>query len=142
MTDTPLHDDVSARPAAKAGSVLTTMGVTVRTLPRYVAEESDVQVRRFVFAYDIRITNERDEPVQLLTRHWSIVDADGSAHVVDGDGVVGQQPVIQPGNSFEYSSWCPLTTAWGTMEGRYTLRSKDAGEFSVGIGRFFLVAGE
>ena len=88
------------------------------------------------------IANESDRWVKLLRRRWIIVDSLGERQEVVGEGVIGAQPELEPGQSFEYSSYCPLSTEWGTMEGQYTMR--DAGEqsFEVTIGRFFLVAEE
>lgn len=142
MTDTPAHDELSVPASPARGSSQTTMGVTVRVEPRFIEEESSAADRRFVFAYFIRIVNERGEAVQLLTRHWRIVDSHGNTHHVDGEGVVGKQPIIAPGEMFEYSSWCPLSTAWGTMEGHYVVRGESGDEFNVHVGRFYLVAGK
>lgn len=150
------------------GSEATTAGVRVKVTPTYLADRSDPEgVRadfgsaRFVFGYRIRITNESDRTVQLLSRHWIIVDADGHRSDVNGEGVVGQQPVLAPGHSFEYSSICPLPTPWGTMEGAYRFREvpprqtslpadhstdlasaaeRKPAEFPVSIARFFLVS--
>jgi ApaG protein len=121
-----------------------TAGIRVRVQPRYLAEQSDPEQHRFMFAYRISIRNESERIVQLLSRHWIIVDADGERHVVRGEGVVGQQPELRPGASFEYASFCPLQTSWGTMEGSYLMQvlgGPGAGELvEVQIARFFLVA--
>lgn len=137
------------------GSEALTRGVRVQVTPSFLADRSDPRGERsrsgdtssgrFVFGYRIRITNESQAPVQLLSRHWIIVDADGERSEVKGDGVVGQQPVLAPGQSFEYSSICPLATPWGTMEGSYRFREalgpgNHGEEFSVAIARFFLVS--
>lgn len=122
------------------GSELATRGIRVRVTPSFVREQSDPEQSRFVFAYRVRIHNESPRQVQLLSREWRIVDADGECNIVRGEGVVGQQPVIPPGQWFEYSSFCPLITSWGTMEGRYTFRAEDGEEFEVPIARFYLVA--
>jgi ApaG protein len=98
--------------------------------------------KRYVFAYKIRISNEGASRAQLLERHWAIVDADGEHHEVRGEGVVGHQPDLAPGQAFEYSSYCPLTTPWGTMEGEYVMEGEDGERFEIGVGRFFLVAAE
>lgn len=122
------------------GSDLCTRGIRVQVAPSFVHEQSDPSQNRFVFAYRVRITNETPGWVQLLGREWRIVDADGELNVVRGEGVVGQQPVITPGQTFEYSSFCPLTTPWGTMEGTYSMQSEDGGQLTIPIARFYLVA--
>ncbi len=122
------------------GSELTTRGIRVQVAPSYVTEQSDPSQNRYVFAYRVRVTNESQAQVKLLAREWQIVDSDGELNVVKGEGVVGQQPVIAPGQTFEYSSFCPLITPWGTMEGVYAMESADGKRFSVPIARFFLVA--
>jgi len=122
------------------GSDLTTRGIRVQVAPSYVSEQSDPSQNRFVFAYRVRVTNEAPSSVRLTGREWRIVDSDGELNIVKGEGVVGQQPTIQPGQTFEYSSFCPLTTPWGTMEGSYAMESEDGQRFTVLIARFFLVA--
>jgi ApaG protein len=120
------------------GSVTITEGVRVAVSPSFLPEHSDLEEGRYVFAYRVRLTNESEHRVQLLSRHWLIIDGDGERSEVDGEGVVGQQPVIEPGQSYSYSSFCPLQTEWGTMEGWYTFRDLTGREFRVEIGRFFL----
>lgn len=139
------------------GSDSVTSGIRVVVFPTYLPDHSEpappgkggAPVRRsaggrYVFSYRIQITNQTPRPVQLLSRHWIIVDGDGERGEVQGEGVVGQQPVIAPGQMFEYSSFCPLRTPWGTMEGEYTFTSAggaDTGEkFAVAVARFYLVA--
>ena len=122
------------------GSDVTTHGIRVQVVPSYVPEQSDPGQNRFVFAYRVRITNQNPGEVHLLAREWRIVDADGELNVVKGEGVVGQQPVISPGQGFEYSSFCPLITPWGTMEGSYSMEDAAGQQISVPIARFFLVA--
>ncbi len=120
-----------------------THAIRVRVAPEYLSDESSPQDRKFLFAYRVTIRNERDEPVRLLSRRWTIIDADGESNMVRGEGVVGQQPLIRPGETFEYSSMCPLTTPWGTMEGAYTLELSElptAPKFEAAISRFYLVA--
>jgi len=119
-------------------SDLTTDGVRVGATGYYLPDESEPDDRRFVFGYTIVIVNTGDEPVQLLTRHWVIIDALGRREEVQGDGVVGQQPRLMPGKAFKYQSFCPLKTPWGTMEGSYRLRTDSGEEFDAHIGRFFL----
>lgn len=119
-----------------------TDGVRVSVTPAYLPEHSDPLDKRFVFAYRIRITNESERWVKLLSRRWVIVDSLGESQEVTGEGVIGAQPELEPGQSFEYSSYCPLTTPWGTMEGQYTMRRDDGSTFLATIARFFLVAEE
>ena len=95
-------------------------------------------VQKFVFGYRITIRNEGDSTVQLLSRHWHIIDADGEQHEVRGEGVIGHTPVLEPGQEFEYTSFCPLETEWGTMEGEYQMMRDDGWMFEAKIGRFIL----
>ena len=117
-----------------------THGVRVTVSPRYQAEESDPARPLHVFRYAIRISNESDAPMTLLSRRWRIIDANGEEEEVVGEGVVGVQPRIGAGKSFEYSSFCPLRTRWGTMEGEYTLRRDDGHQLQVQVARFYLAA--
>jgi ApaG protein len=105
---------------------------------RYLADQSDEADDRHVFAYTITLTNEGEHAVQLLSRHWIITDANSHVQEVKGKGVVGEQPVIQPGQSFEYTSGTVLATQVGTMSGRYQMQVVDGGEFSVLIPQFVL----
>ena len=88
----------------------TTDGVTVRVAVSYLPEQSEPRRGRWFWAYHIRIENESARSVQLLTRHWVIIDGRGARHSVEGEGVVGEQPLIEPGASFDYVSGCPLAT--------------------------------
>lgn len=115
----------------------TTRGITVRVAPRYLPEQSDPQAPRFVWSYHVRIENHGEVEVQLLRRHWLITDAYGRSNEVDGDGVVGEQPLIAPGGAFDYISGCPLPTTSGSMRGHYTMRS-EGGLFDVAIPGFML----
>lgn len=122
-----------------ASSVTLTRGFRVSVAPSYMPEHSDPLGGRFVFGYRIRIRNESGARARLVTRRWLIVDGDGERQEVQGEGVVGQQPYLEPGQSFAYSSFCPLPTARGTMEGAYTMRTDGGDEFDIDIGRFYLV---
>jgi ApaG protein len=128
------------------GSDVTTQGFRVQVRPAYLPEQSGEgeawKGRRYVFSYTIRVTNQSNRGAKLLSRQWIIVDADGERHEVRGEGVVGRQPDIAPGQEFEYSSYCPLQTPWGTMEGSYSMRGDGGEEFQIAIGRFYLVAPE
>jgi ApaG protein len=95
---------------------------------------------RFLFAYRIRITNQGDRTAQLLRRHWYITDANGHVEEVEGVGVVGETPVLRPGASFDYTSFCPLPTPFGTMHGTYQVRFEDGTQVDVEIGQFSLIA--
>jgi ApaG protein len=119
-------------------SEATTRGVKVEVESRYLQEKSDPGHKRWFFAYDIRISNEGDDVVQLLTRHWIITDANGNVEEVKGPGVVGNQPVLAPGESFEYTSFCPLTTPFGTMEGSYQMVTDGGAGFDATIAQFAL----
>ena len=121
------------------GSERRTGGMRVVVTPRYVREQSDPLSRQWLFAYQIHITNEGEEPARLVSRRWEIVDAHGERENVRGPGVVGQQPRLEPGRGFEYSSFCPLRTNWGTMEGAYRFMTDAGREFEAEVGRFYLV---
>lgn len=123
-------------------SIAVTEGVRVEATPFYLAEQSNPASGQFVFGYQIRISNQTDMSLQVLSRRWRIVDADGLERLVEGEGVVGQQPWIGPGESFVYSSFCPLETAWGTMEGSYTIVDQEGRARQVQVGRFYLVSAE
>lgn len=116
----------------------TTRGVRVQVESRYLDERSSPAERYFLFSYQVRITNRSEETVQLVSRRWIITDADGHVERVEGPGVVGVQPVLPPGESFEYTSFCPLQTPVGTMEGGYLLRTPDGEAFEAGILPFSL----
>jgi ApaG protein len=118
----------------------TTDGVTVRVSVSYLPEQSEPERGRWFWAYHIRLENEGTETVQLLTRHWVITDGRGARHSVEGEGVVGEQPVIEPGASFDYVSGCPLATPTGAMQGSYQMVREDGAVFAVEIPRFSLFA--
>jgi ApaG protein len=104
----------------------------------YVEEQSDPRDRRYVFAYTITIRNEGSQPAKLLTRHWIITDSDGKVQEVRGDGVVGEQPHLQPGQGFRYSSGAVLETPVGTMHGSYQMVADDGERFDAPIAPFRL----
>ena len=118
----------------------TTDGVTVRVSVSYLPEQSEPERGRWFWAYHIRLENEGADTVQLLTRHWVITDGRGARHSVEGEGVVGEQPVIEPGASFDYVSGCPLATPSGAMQGNYRMVREDGAVFDVEIPRFSLFA--
>jgi len=115
-----------------------TRGVRVEVVSRYVPEQSEPRIGRWFFAYDIEISNLGDEVVQLVNRHWIITDANGRVEEVKGPGVVGDQPVLAPGESYEYTSFCPLTTPFGTMEGSYEMTTVGGVTFRARIAQFTL----
>ena len=118
----------------------TTDDVTVRVSVNFLPEQSEPARGRWFWAYHVRLENARSIAVQLISREWTIADGRGGRHEVQGEGVVGEQPVIEPGASFDYVSGCPLTTPTGWMEGRYQMVGADGRAFEVGIPRFPLVA--
>jgi ApaG protein len=116
----------------------TTEGIRVGATAFYLPEESDVEGKRYVFGYRIVIVNDGSQSATLRTRRWKIIDAQGNVDEVRGEGVVGEQPRLAPGNAFKYTSYCPLPTEWGTMEGTYEFERDDGERFDVKIGRFYL----
>jgi ApaG protein len=116
-----------------------TNGIRVEVLSRYSPENSRSLEGAWVFEYTVRITNLGSETVQLLSRRWIITDALEHTEEVKGPGVVGQQPVLAPGESFKYSSWCPLKTPTGAMRGSYRMAGAD-GQFDIEIAPFALKA--
>ena len=118
----------------------TTEKITITVRPVFIDTESDPIERKFTFAYFVRIENHGAEPVQLLRRHWFINHGGGRVEEVEGEGVVGQQPMIQPGGSHEYNSFCILETFEGTMEGTYLMRRPNGELFYVVVPRFSLRA--
>ncbi|HEY0073006.1 MAG TPA: Co2+/Mg2+ efflux protein ApaG [Abditibacteriaceae bacterium] len=116
-----------------------THGIRISVASDYVPEASKPDEGRFLFAYHITIANESDQAAQLLTRHWIIKDAYNNIEEVRGEGVIGQQPFLAPGESFQYSSGCPLPTEWGTMRGTYSMVRSDGEPFEVEIPVFALL---
>lgn len=124
--------------AAETMYEATTREIRVRVMPEFVEDRSSPAKNRYFWAYTVEIANEGGETVQLLTRHWVITDGHGHTEEVRGPGVVGEQPVLEPGESFTYTSGCPLTTPSGIMVGSYQMQT-DGGElFDVEIPAFSL----
>ncbi len=121
-----------------SSSQATTRGIRVDVEAEYVAERSAPSRGKWFFAYRVRISNEGTERVQLVSRHWIITDAHGRVEEVRGPGVVGEEPVLGPGDSFEYLSFCPLDTSFGTMHGTYQMVTRDGTTFDVEIAPFAL----
>ena len=117
-----------------------TNGIRVEVLARHSPENSRPGQDEWVFQYTVRITNQGPETVQLLSRHWIITDAFEHVEEVRGPGVVGEQPVLGPGESFKYSSWCPLKTPMGMMHGTYQMVRTDGSQFDIQIAPFGLRA--
>jgi ApaG protein len=121
-------------------SVAVTKNIRVEVLSRYSPENSRPFEDEWVFQYTVRITNEGTETVQLVSRHWIITDGLDHVEEVRGPGVVGEQPVLAPGESFKYSSWCPLKTPTGMMRGTYQMVRADGSAFEIEIAAFGLKA--
>jgi ApaG protein len=121
-----------------AASEAVTQGIRVTVECRYAPEYSQPQRNQWFFLYTIQIANEGAQQVQLLSRHWVIRDATGRVEEVRGPGVVGETPVLEPGESFEYTSGCPLTTPFGSMEGSYQMVTAKGEHFDAEVARFFL----
>lgn len=112
--------------------------IIVEAQPQYIEAQSAPDQNRFVFAYTITITNAGTEPARLLTRHWLITDANGKVQEVNGEGVVGEHPHLEPGESFRYTSAAMIETPVGVMQGKYEMRSDSGIDFSAPIPRFTL----
>ena len=117
-----------------------TNDIRVEVVSRHSPENSKPLQDEWVFQYTVRITNQGSETVQLLSRHWIITDALEHTEEVKGPGVVGEQPVLAPGESFKYSSWCPLKTASGMMRGAYQMAHAGGNQFDIEIAPFALKA--
>ncbi len=115
-----------------------TRGIRIAVQSVYVPERSDPDEKQWFFAYQVRVSNEGTETAQLVSRHWIITDADGHVEQVKGPGVVGEQPVLRPGESFEYTSACPLGTPVGTMHGSYQMVTTGGERFDAEIAPFSL----
>lgn len=116
----------------------TTQGIRIHVSAQLIPDQSDPDEKRYAFAYRVRISNEGKDWAKLRSRRWVITDGDGEVKVVEGPGVVGDQPELGPGDSYEYMSGSLLPTAWGTMEGHYVMQRQDGTQFEAQIGRFFL----
>ena len=115
-----------------------TNGILVTVESEYIPERSSLSSRQFAFAYTVRIANQGAAPAQLRTRHWIIADGDGHVQEVRGDGVVGEQPFLRPGQQFEYTSWCVIATPTGTMRGSYQMVRPGGEGFDAEIAPFRL----
>lgn len=115
-----------------------TRGVRVEARPEYLPDQSDPANGLWFWAYHVVVSNEGERPVRLVSRHWIITNAQGHQEHVRGPGVVGEQPLIRPGQSFRYTSGCPLDTSMGTMHGTYQMTTEEGDEFEAIIAPFTL----
>jgi len=115
-----------------------TRNIHITVTPEFVPERSDADERQFFWAYAVEIANRGDIAVQLTARHWKITDGNGRCEEVKGPGVVGEQPVLKPGETFRYTSGCPLSTPSGIMVGTYRMVSEDGDQFEAEIPAFSL----
>jgi ApaG protein len=115
-----------------------TRNIRVAVKPAFLDDQSDPEEARYLWSYTVTIENKGPETVQLLSRYWHITDAEGHVQEVRGPGVVGAQPVLAPGQSFQYTSGCPLPTASGAMQGRYLMRAATGEDFEAEIPGFVL----
>ncbi len=119
-------------------SAATTRGIRIEVKSTYLSERSSPRDNSYLFAYHVRVSNVGSETAQLVSREWIITNAEGEVERVKGPGVVGEQPVLQPGASFEYTSYCPLKTAVGSMQGSYQMVTADGNKFDAQIAPFTL----
>ncbi len=120
-------------------STCETQGVKVTAQPSFLTEQSKPDQNRWVWSYRITVVNEGDEAVQLVDRHWIITGEDGEVEEVRGEGVIGQQPVLSPGEEFSYESFCPLSSDFGFMRGSYGMVKGDGTRFEATIAPFVLM---
>ena len=131
LIDTPIYVTMET---------LTTAGITISVEPFYLPKESTPVQQRYVHAYRITIENKSSEVVQLLRRHWRILESNGILREVEGEGVVGLQPILEPGQSHQYTSWCPMMTDIGKMSGTFQMKNLDTEAlFDVTVPQFKLV---
>ena len=117
-----------------------TSGIKVQVVSKYIPEHSNPNIPRYFFAYWVTITNESESNIKLLDRHWKITNATGNSDVVDGEGVIGKQPIINAGASFSYNSFCPLETEFGMMTGHYQVKREDGHFIKIEIPKFQLIS--
>ena len=117
-----------------------TDGLIVRVAVNFLPQQSRIEAGKWFWVYHIRIENESKRTVKLMTRHWRITDGRGMVNLVEGEGVVGEQPTLAPGESHDYVSGCPLGTPLGSMEGHYTFRAEDGTPIRAAIPQFPLAA--
>lgn len=117
-----------------------TDGITVRVAVNFLPEQSRIEAGKWFWVYHIRIENQSNQAVRLTTRHWRITDGHGAVNLIEGEGVVGEQPLLKPGQSHDYVSGCPLATPHGSMEGYYTFTRADGRQMRAAIPFFPLAA--
>jgi len=120
-------------------SICETQGVKITARPSFLIEQSQPDRNKWVWSYEITVINVGEEAIQLVDRHWVITDAGGEIEEVRGEGVVGQQPVIEPGDSFSYQSFCPLATEHGFMRGAFGMVKADGSRFEAAVAPFVLL---
>jgi ApaG protein len=113
--------------------------ISIEVEPAYIEEQSDPDHEQYVFSYTVTIINDGTVPAKLLTRHWVITDADGDTQEVKGEGVVGEQPYLKPGEAFQYTSGTLMKTPVGSMQGSYQMLADDGIKFDAQIPEFYLV---
>lgn len=123
----------------KVNSITITEGIQVTVDPEFVQEENTKEGNKHLFSYRVEIANIGKEWAKLVSRYWCIINADGEKDEVRGGGVVGYYPELKPGSSFTYTSYCPLDTEWGTMEGYFEMLKEDGTSFYAKIDRFYLI---
>lgn len=136
-TDTAERTDTTPR-GPRTASATTTRGIRIEVRSEFLPERSAPRDGSYLFQYDVRISNVGSETAQLISREWIITNADGEVERVKGPGVIGEQPVLAPGASFEYTSYCPLKTAVGSMQGSYQMVTADGERFDAAISPFTL----
>ena len=117
-----------------------TSDIKVQVVSKYIPEHTNPDIPRYFFAYWVTITNNSESTIKLLDRHWEITDATGKREVVDGEGVIGKQPIINAGASFSYNSFCPLETEFGMMTGHYQVKREDGHFMKIKIPKFQLIS--
>lgn len=115
----------------------TTEDVQIEVVPHFVKERSSIENNQFFYAYKITITNHSNKAVKVIHRHWKIKDGNGKAYDVQGSGVIGEQPMIEPNSSYEYTSFCPLHSPYGNMRGKYQMMDEFGNRFWVSVPLFF-----
>ena len=114
--------------------------VSITAVSEYIKERSDPSIPIYLFSYHINIINNEDIDLKLIRRHWDIIDGNGNLNTVNGEGVIGKQPLISPGENFEYSSFCPIPTEFGIMKGFYIVTDLKKQEYKIDIPAFNLIA--
>jgi ApaG protein len=121
-------------------ATMVTEEIEVTASSAFLPDQSDPDSDRFIYRYTISIENKSDLSIQILARKWVIIDGNGKSTIVEGPGVVGETPVIDPGKHYQYSSYCPLATDFGTMEGTYQVIRNHTENMEISIPRFYLAA--